>query len=393
MVRYCVLWMPTIQHDILLPNVADGSSNEEEISINDVLCSDDSTPKIFLDFSLLAKEQAIENFIPLLYDRRSIGPIPLRNIVIKAKHENGSVFDTLILQCIDARQNGLFQYCYNVDPKYLDQDGEGKYLLNSNLNITNAIYHHIKSFYHTHEFHDAIKDSILHPFSSDRPVDLTQVNNPALLHYIDEFSKVLVDEHAFIKELKSIHFEYYRNLSLSISQTDSRLQPNTYTALIQEKIHYLNHQLTDCVAQCNKALNMHTYYQSLLFSQYNKTYNPILSFFSREKLHTDFHRKILNAANAIKAITLLHKEMSEFVFNESLRLNQNFLQLIDFQVKAINRQNNDINRQSKKISKQTKAIRELTDASSKQSTRLTIYTCAISVLCSLIISLIFYLLQ
>ena len=348
MTRYCVLWMPTTLHGILPPIATEDISNNTELTINNVLCSDDSTPKVFLDFSLLEEGKTIAGYNPITYSRRYAGSIPLRNIVIKAKHENGIVFDSLFLQCIDARQNGLFQYCYNVDPKYIETDGKGKYLLNSNLNITNAIYHHVKSFYHAHEFHDEIKDSILHPFSSDHPVDLAQVNNPALLHYIDEFSKVLVDEHAFIKELKNLHFNHYKNLTSKINNIDSKLNPDSYAALIKDKIHYLNHELVDCVSQCNKALNMHTYYQTLLFSQYNKSLSSPSSFFTRENLHTTFHRKALNAANAIKAISLLQKEMSGFVFNESLKLNQNFLQLLDIQVKAINNQNNDIKRQARK---------------------------------------------
>lgn len=438
--RYCVLWIPTTLHHIICPvkNPLDDGIHKiykfntegevdlnEEIKFIDILASDDSSPRVYMDITLLKEGDIPSGVVHDTYRNPVGNSVPLRHIYIEVKLENGQVFDSLFLQCIDARRNGLFQFSYVVPGKYLTPDTENKYLLNSNFNITNAIYHTIKSFYHVHEFHDAIKDSILHPFSSEYAINLTQPNNEALLHYLDELTKVLVDEHRLIKELKRFVLDRYSRLWKIRNEIDYKQHPVIYRNVVLEIVHYVNFKLSGCVEQCKKALNMHIYFQSLLFSKYNKVckinydsnlvydLNIVFPSYIREEYRVSatpahagqrsvlfvphycqwgskrdgiFYKKAINIYNAIGGIKLLQKEMSIFVLNEFLKLNQSYNQLIRAQIDAIRDQTVLINRQ-------TKEIERLTKVTSKSSTRLTLQTCAISILCSIVISWGFYLLS
>ncbi len=391
--RYCVLWIPTTIytsiHPIKIHNITDKQNPynatiqdlDEDINHYDILTSDDSSPKVFIDITLLKPGKVIDGYLTDSYKRPSDNGLPLRNIYIDAKLEDGTVFDSLFLQCIDARRNGLFQYSYIIPEKYFDPNGKGKYLLNSNLNITNAIYHNIKSFFHIHEFHGVAKDSILHPYSSECITHLTQSDNPAILHYLEEFANVFMDEYTLIKELKKRHVDTYLKITEEIANLDYKKDLARYTELVKIKTHYLNHELMECVRQCKKTINMRTYYNTLLYSRYNTVYSilhPSIGT-TNSKCHDNLFKKSVNVHNSIESIETLHKSISEFIFKEHLSLNQNYLKLVDYQIKTLN--------------EQTEAIETLTEQSTKDSKALTLKTCVISISCSLIISLLFYILS
>lgn len=435
--RYCVLWMPTKFHKSLRPiynnPVEEGGVEtvlseeeidneidvEDDITYSNICTSDDETPKIYIDLTLHKKDFFPDSLERATYHRLKENDIPLRHISIVAKKEDGEIIETLFLECIDARSNGLFQFSYIVDDHYLSETGTGKYLLNSQYNITNALYHNIKSFFHKHEFHGKIKDSILCPFSSAQPINLTQNNNTALLHYLEEFSKVLVDEYSNIKELNNQLIEYYKGIKRRINNQGYEDENELKVLLIKRDI-YLSDLFNDCIRQCTNALNKHIYFQSLLFSQYNKVcqigYSPISNYNIRvyppfsigydsyyisacpdsTSWHSlivfpyrytddyDYYKSALNVNNAIELIRLLRESIIQFVSKETFELNKILLNTTAAQIDELRTLNIQIREQGRDIKGQGEEIKSISRRSSNISTKLAIFGIVITVIIAVI---------
>lgn len=449
--RYCVLWIPTRLHKEIHPilpshideNVEqftreyeeDKEGNiliEEQISLRNILASDDAEKRIFLDLTLLKEN----DYVCRKAKSKSADPISScyiskRDIQIEAKDANGKIFDTLLLHCLDARRNGLFMYEYEVQEKYLSKttDSENKYLLNSNLNITNALYHSIKSFYHVHEFHSPNKDSLLHPFSSEVRINLNCPNNLALLHYLDEFEKKFLDEDDFTKSLKSVADKTYRSLLAQKENIDISTDPETYSNILAQMINCMETGYIECLNQCNSILNIHVYYQSLFYSKHNKIFNlkyddshkyelceeylgttrqtkkSVLTLKSYDsqllipnnlrKSNTSLgvnecYKKAINIHNAIESINLRQKELSTIINKEFLALIYSYSNQINKQANDIQAQTLEIKKQTKEVNAQTVEIKNLTETTSNLSSKLTKKTTAIGVLAGFLSSAIFF---
>lgn len=91
------------------------------------------------------------------------------------------------LKYIDESGNGMILYSYEdaVMP-----DGEFRFTGND---FPEVIYHIIKGFYHTHDFHEEAVDSSLKPFIMpySKEFNFKSFNNQALLHYLECYEKVL----------------------------------------------------------------------------------------------------------------------------------------------------------------------------------------------------------
>ena len=53
----------------------------------------------------------------------------------------------------------------------------------------NAIYHIVKSFYHTHEHHETDEDSLLTAYTSPDPIAIKDPDNKALVHYLQLYDE------------------------------------------------------------------------------------------------------------------------------------------------------------------------------------------------------------
>ena len=308
--RQCVLWMPTLFHKELKPIFDDEKPafiitkktckgddldsekvfniyrRYEKVCINGENCPD-STKNIMLDKFLASDDEADEVYLEITLLEEKENQSQKRNILIEATYE-GKIIDQLTLNCVDPCKNGLVLYEYEV-PEYSSESGKIKYILNSQNNLTDAVYHAIKSFYHVHQCHPS-GDAILTPFSckkdpnDSKNIELRQSNNPALFHYLSQFEEIFLNEHAHIKETK----EYYdQNLEVLNSEIDSlnkeinRCDETKKTVLLDKKsklqerlysflqIEYKTHLLDEC----NNTLNIFSYYQALFFSKYNTLFD------------------------------------------------------------------------------------------------------------------------
>lgn len=438
--RYCVLWIPTRLHKEILPisskqaaiNQEDFSRSyvkdvngkdilDKEIVLKNVLASDEAETQVYLDLTLLPESVHKESE---LSDTTCECHIAKRDIEIKAKKADGKIFDTLYLRCLDARRNGLFMYEYEVQDKYLKENSKNRYLLNSNLNITNILYHSIKSFYHVHEFHAPIKDSILHPFSSEDRINLSSLNNPALLHYLDEFEKKFLDEDELTKVMKSNADKMYKDLSSQKETIDASINFELYKNIICKMVNCMYKGYIECMNQCNSVLNIHIYYQSLFYSKYNKIFNLRYDNFHKYELYEvcqrtgytrkshltlkDYnnqvdisashkkndaslsaeqcYKKAINIHNAIESISLRQKEISTIINREFLTLIYNYSNSISFQTDAIQKQ-------AQNIELQTKEIKNLTEETSYLSTKLTKKTTVVGIIAGFFSSAIFFVLS
>lgn len=154
--NYAVLWMPTINHGNIVHPI---KTIAEEKDISD---RGDSL-KVRVVFESDSK-------------------------CISVHYLSGKEFVLFVtLNYMDESGNGMILYSYEdaVMP-----DGDFKFTGNE---FPEVIYHIIKGFYHTHDFHEEAVDSSLKPFvlpSSD-DFNFKSPNNQALLHYLECYEKVL----------------------------------------------------------------------------------------------------------------------------------------------------------------------------------------------------------
>lgn len=324
--RYCVLWIPTLRHGCVDPIIDEETAfiikkewvgehvekqvkefpayriyqyDDEEfidpnkdIQLTNVLASDNESGEVFLNLTLLEAGVVVKEGkrISLKNETESekqkkLEPAPLRHVYIKTVSEEGE--DTLFLECMDARRNGMFLYRYEYK-ETVGKNGKKRYLLNSENKIPNAVYHAVKSLYHVHQYHDSGKDSMFTPYSSDETVNLTTPNNPALLHYLEEFEGIFSDELELLKEMRTKYDNFYHMAKENLIKGkekigESRLskikkwfgknilmakQPENIIGGDIRKIVIDGYE--QCLANCNRALSIHVYYQALFYSKYNK---------------------------------------------------------------------------------------------------------------------------
>lgn len=231
--HYTTAWIPS------LPDCCDPDSIQEKVPFSTAVESDGEIVQTGIDISdgvgdyyyyidLLLKKAEHKN----LPDSRDIWIYVRR--VVRFEDEKPTKKETyymgtnvpnyltkqeplLKLKCIGTNPNGLIQYEYEIPPKASSDTGKHP-LLNSSENITHAVYHAIKSFYHSHTHHDGEKDSILDPYPSDKSVDLSKPDNPALKHYQEQMQiilETLTDEVDFLDK-KSSEYRKAKNFSQTL---------------------------------------------------------------------------------------------------------------------------------------------------------------------------------
>ena len=320
--RFAVLWMPTLAHECLEPIDNPKEKNGEDdwykeytytelekegeiirlpdankdIELKNLLVSDNSPHKVFIDLTLKEATKPVNEKFPI--PRRDIlikvRPID-KKIIAKKKEEHLK----LELECLDARRNGLFLYQYEYEGKAVVEEGENEYFaLNRHRNITHAVYHAIKNFYHVHQYHDEDKDSLLTSFGNENYIELTEPDNLALLHYLSEFEKMFSGYAKTKKEDREILDSTYK-CALE-RKKEKKEEKYTRKDIEQwreehESILVLEQRILDAYAKhiddCSKILSKHVYFQTLFFSKYNTIY-----------------KKAINVHNAVESIKLLKSD-------------------------------------------------------------------------------------
>lgn len=394
-----------------------------DIEINNILVSDDEDGEVMIDLLLLEEGFTMSSDGSRIKirkdrlkanntDRRTGRNTPLRDIYIIAKYAVGEIqyTDTLLLKCIDARSNGLFlyEYRYLTDDERTEKKLAKRYLLNQNYKITNALYHSIKSFYHSHRYHSSDKDGMILPFCIDKSVCLTEPNNIALLHYLSEFEKIFSDELSEIKKDKEKHdldcreslesLVQLRNDEMAIAKTLNQKkslkkktkEDNKEIERLQANAFEIENSINACLKKvnrnmywmskflinnCIRSLNIYLYYQTLFYSKYNRQFKltpeELVSFkIKRSAKNSNItsqdvklsyqrdnnqiaYKKAINIHNSIETIKLLLTELENETDYYSRFLKHSRLTELAKQTKLISRQNEQIEVLTHKASKDT----------------------------------------
>lgn len=370
----------------------------QHIQLKNILVSDNENPEAYMELTLLQEGVTIKDRKEEPEEKQQEEKecyIPKRHILIKARSVTGHQ-DELFLKCLDARRNGLFLYEYEC-PK------EKKYLLNSKNEITNAVYHAVKAFYHEHEYHDPNKDSLLPPFPCENPVDLTSPNNPALLHYLEKFEQIFLDELELIKEFK---IECNINYARANKEKDALIEEKKQKEEAKEKIReewaqeyqdtitlmqrvLLDNGYRRCLNYCSRVLSIHVYYQSLFYSKYNKLFDLRPHY---HPLTYDFRKQWPSGKIDSSIIRLIpfHEEEStdcKIAYKKAINIHT-AIEIIRIQKREIA---NLINCEYNKIiNVQSASIFDLTENSSKISSSLTKRTAIMGILAGIASSALFF---
>lgn len=387
-----------------------------DIEIKNILVSDDADNEAFIDLLLLEEGFTIspngarigipkERFKANNQNKRLEQNTPLRDICITVKYTDGEkqCTDTLLLECIDARNNGLFSYKYQylTDEEREENKLSKRYLLNQNYKITNALYHSLKSFYHSHRYHDSDKDGMLCPCCIDKAVCLTEPNNKALLHYLSEFETIFREELNFIKESREIHTqkcleslkELIRlrdaesNIIERLNEKESlkkksKKDVNDIESLRTEALD-INQKIKECRKLVNRSmdgdskylfnasirsLNIYLYYQTLFHSKYNRQFK-----LTPEELVSFKIKKNIKNINIHDVKLSYLTDSSQIAYKKAINIH-NYIEALRLLLSQIE---NDIDEYSRfqkhyrltELANQNKQLERLSQESSKLATR------------------------
>ncbi len=254
MTCYAVLWIPTILHgelsnckskiEKLISDVTGDKLNEgdEEIYVR-VILGDSGNVDVYV-------RDADGQFAP-------------------------DPFITLTLE--DSSSNGLC--CYSYTKTALDsQYSEGFGFTESKF--PKAIYHIIKEFYHSHDFHNPENDASLPPFVSTKKIDIHSDDNDALKHYLIHYEKLLCSIAAFMH----LWLDIIRT-KLNISRQSADLQDDSFQAFTE---------------MCLKARGYEAYMGTLYRSIHNKKCR--LDAKVRSKKDSSLRKIAFNIENALQYI-------------------------------------------------------------------------------------------
>jgi len=135
---------------------------------------------------------------------KNISDIPEKQLTVKLelsekgdfsvykKDKNQYVF-LVELKREQISSNGLMLFSYN------STSNEENGFRFTSKEFPTAVYHMMKGFYHVHDFHDDDSDSSLPPFVSSEKIDIKCADNKALLHYLNNYNKVISNTVQYIQ--------------------------------------------------------------------------------------------------------------------------------------------------------------------------------------------------
>lgn len=286
---YCALWIPTKHHIkqdpiiTILPEI-DISDNPDDIHF---------------------EKKKYENIIRKKYKKRVKSRVSNKiNKCIASfslNEENGDIFislrhketaeETKVFKLTreNFSDNGIMIYTYSVD-----DDNQFEAILGVKMHP--SIYHNIKRFYHSHEYHPEEQDSLLEPFvrpynGPDSIPPIKENDNEVLVHYLLEYEKK------------------FRALSCSLSTEFNLWKKRVETCSfnpkdIKEKYQHFENK---CHTQLGQAL----YYNCLVNSRYNtlfKPFSPSVHLPSLTEKCRGYYKKAINTKNYIEEIKLIRKK-------------------------------------------------------------------------------------
>lgn len=323
---FVVLWIPTVNH---IPLTFDKPNHNGVIKDN---ISDHPDSEKFM-VKIIAKRRDIEIYIQSATDP-----------------DNYDYF--LTLKFVDFSHNGMIKYTFT--PRYL----EGSEFCFDDKTFPEAVYHMIKSLYHTHEFHEKEIDSSLKPYLSRTDINIHEVDNDALCWYLTKYEAIL------------------RNLV-----KDARI-------VVGKAINQTKHQKDDDIRKRYESfLKMHIMalgYDAYVSSLYHSIYNKKCQLQHADK---SLRRRAFNIENSVKYFNVLYRFFDAKVrvtnqysilskAEENLRNSEESLKRLEKNLDTAT-QNLDISRQSLQTSIQTldKAQQnsEAVQNSAKESTKWAVY--------------------
>lgn len=273
-VCFCVLWMPTIIHkDFDQPL----KTESDIFDISDRVDIKDNNSRLFAKLTLTDDK----NIIIDLYHTNKI--------------EDKIKGQTIILKYIENRHNGLFKYSIDFDDSKSNIIWDSE---NKELNFPCSFYHKIKEFYHSHDYHKIDDgDSMLRPYISFNNVNLTENNNKALIHYLNQYESKFINGFEFISQAFSVLIEKNQLSYLEMSLT-SRSKHHSFYKL------------------ASRIKGDKTYYNSLYKSCYNTDYKIDTSSENKKECR----RQIINIENIIDSINIMEERVNNkfSIFNYKL---------------------------------------------------------------------------
>jgi hypothetical protein len=231
----CVFWIPTIYHkdiiiqtektEVFLPDNSDGQGKYRNYLVVKMY-PENGAPGMITVSLLLELKEGTDLAIP-------------PKAIAKQAH--------IDLKLVGSSRNGMLHYGYT---KRTDVDTELNNLIDLILPL--GVYHLIKSFFHTHEFHSGEADSGLEAYVRpyDKNLNVRTKDNPALMHYLSQFQNRL------------------RTCRRQIRQNVKALEN-----LPPEFIFYKNREGYELIdKKCSDAIGESLYYKALLYSWYNDSF-------------------------------------------------------------------------------------------------------------------------
>ena len=284
--KYVVFWLPTIFHKKL-----EAKKNKVVDSENDGFfdVSDDSCYPYFVKFELVQEKDDKINII-------------ISSKVTVAEKEVVSFDITLTSEYYQKRKNGFIQFSFEEDEIPI------KCKKSFEENLTSAIYHKIKEFYHEHEC-DTGKDSDLRPEITDEPIPLESDNNSAIVKFLMDFSKLFcknAESVSWLNKMANEHLRHYRRIRQNISKLSEVNDITEFYQLHNEIIGHIN--VLNSLLE--NSLIEYTYCKTLLSSIYNKSFkHDVLLDKENAKedaatfdLKNSCRREALNIRNSIRYI-------------------------------------------------------------------------------------------
>lgn len=299
----CVLWVPFIFHnfptpilDKDVPDIIKKELVKQTINIDNVEISDEKGNFSYLDLTLEETQHTDNSAIRSIWiggrTEKRKGKPAKQELWTGSRSDNDPHYKDnyrwqLRLQCIDARRNGLIQYIYEVPTDFIGKTTNEKHLLlNKEGNITHAVYHAIKSFYHNHKFHEPSDDSIVNPYcyklnDNKDIIKLDTPNNPALLHYLTQYENKL---QKLVKDIDN-------KVNITYKLYDSKKGKSRVVELSKILLN-----------ECSEILGFHVFYNSLYNSKYNLAF----------KIGGEMHQQAINIENSIEYIKVIKAQFRNF---------------------------------------------------------------------------------
>ena len=223
----------------------------------------------------------------------NISDIPEDEFKVKLKLSNGKDIEVYVQDENDKNSYVIFTTLYYED---FSHNGTVKYsFMEASLSkdgfrftadtFPEIIYHMIKSFYHIHEFHESESDSSLQPFVSKKDIDIHNMDNEAIHHYLKSHEEAILN---LVKSAKA----FLQTIKKREAKEKNKSAIREYYAFPSMYV---------------MALGYDTYLNSI----YNSVYNSKCRISANK---SNYRQRAFNIENSIKYFHVLN-----VVFNERIR--------------------------------------------------------------------------